>query len=1357
MTGQHRPRARPSSDAWVAAVYQEAGEAKLLGAGFLIDTRRVLTCAHVVHTGGQPRGDLWVALPKADELMHRRLRVERVMAPPPDDQELKDVAVLVLAEEVAPEYVARLRRPAAGDLVDGSWWSFGFPDGMLGNSAAGAVGESLGYGWVRLDTDSRYPVKAGFSGAALWSADYDAVVGLVGQARRDSGDARALSLRAVDLALPEQNLSLLTDWSVEAAGDGALAAWGWRLAGDAESGRHWHPRARGVSTEAERGFRFRGRHAALKTLVEWIDTPGQDRRQVLVVTGSPGVGKSAVLGRVVTTADAQIAAALPAGDTAVRAPVGSVACAVHARDKTALEVAHEIARAASAPLPERAKELPDLLRRALEDDTRGGFCVVLDALDEAATPEHARAILLISIALAETCADLDVRVVVGSRQVDGAGDLLAPHASALKIVDLDLPEYFAPEDLIDYALATLQLVGDERVDSPYADGPTAAAVAERIAAMARGNFLIAGLVARAHGMHDNEPVQVDRLRYSMTVETALRDYLARLPGLQGMRAEDLLTALAYAESPGLTLELWQSVVQTMTGRLVDERDLHRFVRSAAANFLVESSGTTSRTGSFRLFHQALNEALLRHRGAAVDPAEDERAIARALIHAAGSQWATAPGYLLRSLPGHAVRGGIIDELLADDAYPLHADLRRLVPAAKSAQSAAGRARARLLRKTPQALAAGPTERAALFSVTETREHLGHSYRGQHRLAPYQAVWAVGAPHAEEILLEGHTDWINALCAVPVKGRLHLASASNDATVRLWDVDTGETVRIFASHSGPVRALASFPDRHRALLAGADSDDRIQLWHPDTGHTVRTLKGHTAYVNALASVPWAGQTVLASASNDATVRLWDVDTGETVRVLAGHSGPVRALASFTDREQALLATAGTDGTIRLWDVRTSRCQRILATDTGWVNALCAVRVAGRTLLAGAGNSQQIHLWDPRTGSVVREVTHHTEWVRAVAALPGGDDTVVASAGHDTSVRLWDGRSGQAVRDGFDGHTDWVTSLCVLSGADHTLLASAGNDNAIRLWDTQAAPATADTDPVIAVTAVCALVEDSRTLIASAESDHRVCLRDASTGEAVTMLAGYDDWVRAMCVLEVDGQLRLATGGDDRHIRLWNATTGAVHRSLTGHADAVTALCPVTLDERRLLASASHDNTVRLWDPSFDARCLAVVACDSTALAMATLVVGGQLLLAVGYEDGAVRLWDPRDRLTVRVWEGHFDAVTTLVAVDTDGHTLLATASDDRTVRLWHPATGQEVHRFDGHTGRITALATMSAGGRTRLVSASDDRTLRVWDPAAQDPPVVVPSHSAAWSAATCGELVVVGLSDGLLALSFERTT
>src|SRR5262249_9221299 len=134
-----------------------------------------------------------------------------------------DVALLVL-ENVAPEQArpARLRDPAAADLVGSGWWAFGFPGREpVGSAAHGQVGAALAYGGMRRDTGSRCLVEPGFSGAGLWSQEYSAVVGLVGQARvagERVGDGRALTLRQIVSWLPTQGLAELAAWSVWASG-----------------------------------------------------------------------------------------------------------------------------------------------------------------------------------------------------------------------------------------------------------------------------------------------------------------------------------------------------------------------------------------------------------------------------------------------------------------------------------------------------------------------------------------------------------------------------------------------------------------------------------------------------------------------------------------------------------------------------------------------------------------------------------------------------------------------------------------------------------------------------------------------------------------------------------------------------------------------------------------------------------------------------------------------------------------------------------------------------------------------------------------------------------------------------------
>src|SRR5262249_59917992 len=103
--------------------------------------------------------------------------------------------------------------------------------------------------------------------------------------------------------------------------------------------------------------------------------------------------------------------------------------------------------------------------------------------------------------LAGPCSDAGAQVVVGTRRRDDGGDLLGRFGGALAAIDLDDPRYFAGEDLAAYALACLQLAGDERPGNPYDDDAAAARLASKIAALADRNFLVAGLVGRSHRLH----------------------------------------------------------------------------------------------------------------------------------------------------------------------------------------------------------------------------------------------------------------------------------------------------------------------------------------------------------------------------------------------------------------------------------------------------------------------------------------------------------------------------------------------------------------------------------------------------------------------------------------------------------------------------------------------------------------------------------------------------------------------------------------------------------------------------------------------------------------------------------------
>ncbi|MGF1599748.1 MAG: SAV_2336 N-terminal domain-related protein [Acidimicrobiales bacterium] len=139
------------------------------------------------------------------------------------------------------------------------------------------------------------------------------------------------------------------------------------------------------------------------------------------------------------------------------------------------------------------------------------------------------------------------------------------------------------------------------------------------------------------------------------------------------------------------------------------------------------------------------------------------------------------------------------------------------------------------------------------------------------------------PWAESVSLTGHTNIVTGVAfgSTP-DGRLLLASASRDHTVRVWDPTTGTPVgQPLTGHTSSVTGVAfgSTPDG-RLLLASASWDHTVRVWDPATGTPVgQPLTGHTNIVTGVAfgSTP-DGRLLLASASWDDTVRVWDPATG-----------------------------------------------------------------------------------------------------------------------------------------------------------------------------------------------------------------------------------------------------------------------------------------------------------------------------------------------------------------------------------------------------------------------------------------------------------------------------------------------
>lgn len=329
--------------------------------------------------------------------------------------------------------------------------------------------------------------------------------------------------------------------------------------------------------------------------------------------------------------------------------------------------------------------------------------------------------------------------------------------------------------------------------------------------------------------------------------------------------------------------------------------------------------------------------------------------------------------------------------------------------------------------------------------------------------PDQAAWTCTATWVGH---QGLFASINAV-ALSADGTL-LASASDDKTIRLWSLPTdsisgclqGQYLQgqYLQGHQGAVKTVAFHPQQP-ALLASGSHDRTIRLWDTQTQQEVRVLTGHTQAVNAIAFSP-DGQ-LLASGSSDKTIKLWQVETGTCWATLSGHRLAVNALAFDCSQGTLRVASGSSDATLRIWDVESRTCQRSL---TGHTQAIRTLAIGPAGEIASAGEDRTIRLWTP-TGDEMQTLPGHPWPITALSFIEAG--TILVSASWDQTLKFWSlppaaqsasptahPATSQATRKPIapsltlTGHTDSIHGLAC--NADRTLLASGSKDGTIKLW-------------------------------------------------------------------------------------------------------------------------------------------------------------------------------------------------------------------------------------------------------------------------------------------------------------------
>jgi serine/threonine protein kinase len=256
---------------------------------------------------------------------------------------------------------------------------------------------------------------------------------------------------------------------------------------------------------------------------------------------------------------------------------------------------------------------------------------------------------------------------------------------------------------------------------------------------------------------------------------------------------------------------------------------------------------------------------------------------------------------------------------------------------------------------------------------------------------YAAVWEIQSARLRQYLL-AHDQWVHSVDFSP-DGKL-LATASDDASLRLWQVPAGSLERKIESPMGGMTSVEFSPNN--LLLAAGSWEGKVGLWQVSNGNLLRTLEVGESGIKAVEFSPDGSW--LAVSSEDSSISIWKVSDLSLVQTLQGHTAAVLSLAFSPDG----------------------------------------------TLLASASEDHSIRLWRVSDGSLVITLTGHTETVKEVAFSPDG--SLLASGSEDGTVAFWRAADGQQLLS-LQGE-EAILSLAF--SPDGTTLVTGAANGALQFW-------------------------------------------------------------------------------------------------------------------------------------------------------------------------------------------------------------------------------------------------------------------------------------------------------------------
>jgi len=537
------------------------------------------------------------------------------------------------------------------------------------------------------------------------------------------------------------------------------------------------------------------------------------------------------------------------------------------------------------------------------------------------------------------------------------------------------------------------------------------------------------------------------------------------------------------------------------------------------------------------------------------------------------------------------------------------------------------------------------------------------------------IWNLLEDKEDPRLIPGLMSKIKKICVFEnAKGQPIVATVCRDVTIRLFDLASGTQTASLIGNTCSITSISMAQHKTGPVLVSGNIHGTIRLWNCNTYELIRIFYGHHDVCTdvALLPLPASDCIVVLSSSDDHSTRAWYYTEERSLSILK-HENEVRVntVTSMLQDGQVFVYTGTEDGEMCAWtpspkdEFGTIAWKRTIHTDF----------------------IRHLVLYQPSLNLQDRSDDHKPTEKEQQISL---EEPLLISLGRDSRICFTCPFQGEKKKAEINGKDTVITCLAVFSGYFPTSLEqlagseeilpfiiTGGEDNVILLWSIERTEVVAKLEGHEFDVTALAIFESKEQREDMKSSSHAGMKRNTSRRVTLGILKeqvkNKKNNKPPVCVDDP----WIVSGSMDSTVRVWSAKSRKCIHTYEKNESNVNAVAAKELSIGPIAVAGCEDSTIYVWQLGKDFHLIHTLIGHKDEIQSLVLHQMDTFdpILVSGSWDLTINVWSLKKRRIIKTFEGHEREITAVAVCITDGDAALLSSSSDSTVRMEYDFLGK----------------------------------------------------------------------------------